>query len=72
MDNVTALTNTNFTKKHMDIAQEFIGKIVDILKAKDSEPTTYGTSNDAWQERESLKINVSENTTLEISRVTRK
>lgn len=67
-----ALQVTSFTKKHVDITRDFIARVESLLKESGSEPKTYGIDSDTWEEKESLKLAISEKTTLEIHLRTRR
>lgn len=65
-EEVKALS-TCFTSEHLSINENFIKRVVQLLDSVGNEPTTYGINKDRWEERESLKLNLTENRTLEIT-----
>lgn len=72
MDNVKALSNTVFTEKHTDIAGGFVARVISLLKEHQGEPKTYAIQSERWEDKESLKLNITDDTTLEIHFVRRK
>ena len=67
-----SLQKTGFTEMHFDVASNFIKRVKDILNREIKTPKTYGLDSEKWQDRESLKIEIDEHTTLSLDLITRK
>jgi len=66
----TALSNDVFTPKHRDISQEFLSKVRGLLSLPNIKPKTYAVDNE-YQQRESIKVEINDKTTLEINLIMR-
>lgn len=58
--------STVFSENHLTIAEQCMKKVVGMLSQEGCKPITYAIDNE-YSERESLKIQVNDKTTIELS-----